>query len=79
MYDFIFRHWIFHTERDLVVFRMKPYVENIVSSCPPDSHAEDDEEHLWSVSVTNLPNDVFDDENTKVCRDIITSTMFSRC
>ena len=58
---------------------MKPYVENTVTSCPPDSHGEDDEELLWSVSVTNLPNDVFDDENTKVCNDIITRSMFTRC
>lgn len=58
---------------------MKPYVENIVTSSPPDSHVEDDEELWWSVSVTNLPNDVFDDENTKVYGDIITSSMFSRC
>ena len=58
---------------------MKPYVENTVTSCSPDSHGEDDEELLWSVSVTNLPNDVFDDENTKVCTDIIARSMFTRC
>ena len=58
---------------------MKPYVENIETSCPPDNHGEGDEELLWSVSVTNLPNDVFDDENTKVCREFIASSaLFSR-
>ena len=58
---------------------MKPYVENAETSCPPDSNGEGDEEQLWSVSVTNLPNDVFDDENTKVCGYIITSAMSSHC
>ena len=48
---------------------MKPYVETNETSCPPDSkYGEGDEEQFWSVSVTNLPNDVFDDENTKVNR-----------
>lgn len=47
---------------------MKPYVENMDTSCPADSNGEDEEEQSWSVSVTNLPNDVFDDEKTKVCR-----------
>lgn len=58
---------------------MKPYVENNETSCPPDSHDEGVEEQLWSLSVTNLPNDVFDDENTKVRRYFITNTMFSLC
>ena len=69
----------FHAESDLVVFKMKPYVENKETSCPPDSHDEGVEEQLWSLSVTNLPNDVFDDENTKVRRYFITRTMFSLC
>ena len=56
---------------------MKPFVENMETSCPPDS-GEGDEELLWSVSVTNLPNDVFDDENTKVCREFISSALSSR-
>jgi len=58
---------------------MKPYVENIETSCPPGNHDEGDEELLWSVSVTNLPNDVFDDESTKVCRELICNALFSRC
>ena len=49
---------------------MKPYEENMDISCPTaDSNVDkDDEEKSWSVSVTNLPNDVFEDEQTKVCR-----------
>lgn len=47
---------------------MKPYVENIDTSFPTNSNGEEDEEQSWSVSVTNLPNDVFDDEKAKVCR-----------
>lgn len=58
---------------------MKPYVENVETSCPPDRNVEGDEEQMWSLSVTNLPNDVFDDENTKVCRYVISSAMFSLC
>lgn len=79
MYDFIFCYWIFYVESDLVVFRMKLYVENIVILFLLDSYVEDDEEFLWSVLVINLLNDVFDDENMKVCGDIIISSMFSCC
>lgn len=71
MYDWAFRHWISHTESDFFILKMKPYEENMDISYPTaDSKYgdEDDEEKSWSVSVTNLPNDVFEDEQTKVCR-----------
>lgn len=46
---------------------MKPDVE---ISSPIDSNGDEfeEEQQTWSVSVTNLPNDVFEDENAKVCR-----------
>lgn len=64
MYDLTLRHWIFHTESDLLVFIMKPDVE-ISSPIDGNGNEFEEEQQTWSVSVTNLPNDVFEDENAK--------------
>lgn len=44
---------------------MKPYDENMETSCTNFSDGEQ-ENLLWSLWVTNVPNDVYEDENTKV-------------
>ena len=46
---------------------MKPYIENAETSCPNFSDGGEEEENLaWSLSITNVPNDVYDNENNKV-------------
>lgn len=45
---------------------MKPYIENAETSCPNFSDGGEEEENLaWSLSITNVPNDVYDNENNK--------------
>ena len=45
---------------------MKPHVESVEISSPMDI-TDGEEQQTWSISVTNLPNDVFEDRETKVC------------
>ena len=69
MCDFAFSRYISRKDSDLVAFIMKPYVENMEISCPNDVDGAGEEENLsWSLSITNVPNDVYDDENTRVSR-----------
>ena len=45
---------------------MKSYDENTEKS-PTDFGDDEQEKNLsWSLSITNVPNDVYEDENTKV-------------
>lgn len=48
---------------------MKPHVESVEISSPMDITDDEygEEQQTWSISVTNLPNDVFEDQETKVC------------
>ena len=50
----------------MVAFIMKPYIENAETSCPNFIDGGEEENSAWSLSITNVPNDVYDDENTKV-------------
>ena len=49
---------------------MKPYVENVEISGGIDVTGGEynEEQQTWSISVTNLPNDVFEDSDAKVCK-----------
>ncbi|RMX39718.1 hypothetical protein pdam_00008041 [Pocillopora damicornis] len=46
---------------------MKPHVESVEISSPMDITDGEygEEQQTWSISVTNLPNDVFEDQETK--------------
>lgn len=48
---------------------MKPHVESVEISSPMDITDGEygEEQQTWSISVTNLPNDIFEDQETKVC------------
>lgn len=45
---------------------MKPHSENGNTSGPNFSDVEEAENMSWSLSITNVPNDVYDDQTTKV-------------
>lgn len=45
---------------------MKPHIENGNTSGPNFSDGEEAENMSWSLSITNVPNDVYDDQTTKV-------------
>ena len=70
--QFLFPCHFSHLERDFSSFIMKPIDEKIETS--RTNHNAGDHENLpWSLSITNIPYSVFDDENTKVrigCRFI---------
>lgn len=57
------------TQSDFPFFIMKPHVESVEISSPMDITDGEygEEQQTWSISVTNLPNDVFEDQETKVC------------
>lgn len=45
---------------------MKPYDENMNCSLTDFGDGEQEENLSWNLSITNVPNDVYEDENTKV-------------
>lgn len=62
--QFLFPCHFSHLERDFSSFIMKPIDEKIETS--RTNHNAGDHENLpWSLSITNIPYSVFDDENTK--------------
>jgi len=44
---------------------MKPFVENTDTSCANFSDGDEEGNLPWSLSITNVPNDVYEDEKTK--------------
>lgn len=54
------------TENSRTAFKMKPRSENGNTSGPNFSDGEEAENMSWSLSITNVPNDVYDDQTTKV-------------
>lgn len=45
---------------------MKPYDENMNCSPTDFGDGEQEENLSWNLSITNVPNDVYEDENAKV-------------
>ena len=66
MCDLAFGHSISHTESNFTAFTMKPFVENTDTSCANFSDGDEEGSLPWSLSITNVPNDVYEDEKTKV-------------
>ena len=59
-------HRISLMKSDSVAFVMKPFDENMDKSLTDFGDGEQEENLSWSLSITNVPNDVYEDENTKV-------------
>lgn len=60
------RHRISLMKSNSVAFVMKPCDENMDKSLTDFGDGEQEENLSWSLSITNVPNDVYEDEHTKV-------------